>query len=500
MSSQGKESSQHHRPAPDRAVLSFDLGQNIGSARWFRELTLLVLGLAAVAGLAFFRPELSDLENAGMAEEIPSENKMPAGPRSPQGPDAPSALPFVVTSPPVQADSFGPPLEKRAPAGIRPAAENEKNLTLKRGDTLMAAMVRAGADRKDAYHAIEALSDHVNLRKIQVGQPIKLTFNASEAGGNGPALSSLILQTAFDQKVISARAENGGFSAHGEDIAILPLLMYGQGEITDSLFLSARRAGLPPQAIIELIRIFSFDVDFQREIRRGDSFEILFERRISSETGAVENGNVLYASLTLRGRRLQLYRHMPDDDNRADYFDPEGQSARKALMKTPIDGARLTSSYGMRKHPVLGYNRMHRGSDFRAPTGTPIMAAGDGVVERASRYGAYGNYVSIRHNGTYKTAYAHLSRYAKGVKKGARVKQGQIIGYSGATGRVTAAHLHYEVLVDGAQVNPMTLNLPTGRKLDDQALAAFDRTRESIAADLALLRQSNGTIATIAAP
>ena len=190
-------------------------------------------------------------------------------------------------------------------------------------------------------------------------------------------------------------------------------------------------------------------------------------------------GDIVYAAMTLSGKRMELYRFTPKSGN-TDYLDPKGDSVRKTLMRTPIDGARLSSGYGMRKHPILGYTKMHRGVDFAAPRGTPIYAAGDGTVEVAGRKGAYGKYVRIRHNSTYKTAYAHMSRYGKGIKKGKRVKQGQIIGYVGSTGRSTGPHLHYEILVNGRQINPRRVKLPSGEKLKGQDLEAFAQARAEI--------------------
>ena len=248
--------------------------------------------------------------------------------------------------------------------------------------------------------------------------------------------------------------------------------------------MAAQDAGLPIPLIMELIRVYSWDVDFQREIQRGDQFEVLYDRYVDGEAprsaNAVKVGNILYASLTLSGKELRLFRHRMAD-GRVDYFDPKGASVRKALLRTPIDGARLSSRYGKRRHPVLGYTKMHRGVDFAAPRGTPIMAAGNGVVEVAGRNGAYGKYVRIRHNGRYKTAYGHLTRYGRGVRKGKRVTQGQIIGYVGSTGRSTGPHLHYEVLAGKHRVNPLSIKLPTGTKLKGKQLVAFKSAMQDVA-------------------
>lgn len=231
--------------------------------------------------------------------------------------------------------------------------------------------------------------------------------------------------------------------------------------------------------MIELIRTFSFDVDFQREIQKNDGFEVLYETFTDINGQQARTGEVLYAGLILGGKRIELHRFTPES-GRTDYFSPDGQSVRKTLMRTPIDGARISSGFGRRKHPVLGYTKMHRGTDFAAARGTPVYAAGDGVIERASRNGAFGNYVRIRHNSTYKTAYAHLNGYAKGMRSGTRVKQGQVIAYVGTTGRSTGPHLHYEVHVNGKQVNPRQIKMPSGERLKGKDLEAFAGARRDL--------------------
>ncbi|MBT7581548.1 MAG: peptidoglycan DD-metalloendopeptidase family protein, partial [Kordiimonadaceae bacterium] len=329
-----------------------------------------------------------------------------------------------------------------------------KEIYIKNGQGLMDALLDDGADRRDAFNAIASLSDLVNVRKIQVGQ--KLTTEYTPDGN----LNRIEMQKDFDHLIVVDRKAEGYVSAE-EELPSQIITRHASGIIDDSLFLAAQRQGLPQIVIVDLIRIFSFDVDFQREIRKGDQFEVFYERKLSEDGRRVQEGNILYAKLNLSGKDINLYRYTPEASGFADYFHEDGQSSKKALMKTPIEGARLSSYYGNRKHPVLGYNRMHKGVDFSAPTGTPIMAAGDGVIERSSWYGSFGNYVRIRHNGTYKTIYAHMSKYGRGIKKGVRVRQGQIIGYVGATGRVTGRHLHYEVFMNDKQVNPLSLKIPS---------------------------------------
>jgi murein DD-endopeptidase MepM/ murein hydrolase activator NlpD len=228
-----------------------------------------------------------------------------------------------------------------------------------------------------------------------------------------------------------------------------------------------------------MVRALSYDVDFQRDIHRNDRFEVVFESYLDEDGEAVKTGELLFAGLRVQGRLIELYRFAPNGGGN-DFFTPKGQSARKALLRTPVDGARISSAFGIRKHPILGYSKLHRGVDFAAPSGTPIYAAGDGTVERAGRFGSYGRYVRIKHSSLYGTAYAHLSRIAKGIQAGAKVKQGQIIGTVGSTGRSTGPHLHYEVLVNGKQVDPRKVKVAEGDHLTGADLKSFRAVRNAI--------------------
>jgi len=355
-------------------------------------------------------------------------------------------------------------------------------LTLGRGDTLMNLLVSAGVERRQAYLAIEALSKSLNPRKIPIGQVLEITMEKGLFQRDAPArLTALRLPLEFGSELTVSTTPEGSFSSALNALPTTELRMYAEGVIDDSLYLAALEQGVPLGVVSDLIRLFSFDVDFQREIWSGDRFAVYYERRLTADGAAENTGNILAASLILRGKPLTFYRYQ-GADGKAEYYTADGKSARKMLMKTPIDGARLTSRYGSRKHPVLGYTRMHQGVDFGANTGTPIMAAGDGVVEKASPWGSYGNYLRIRHNGTYKTAYAHMSGYARGIKAGVRVKQGQLIGYVGATGRVTGAHLHYEILVNDKQINPLTLKMPKGEDLKTAEINIFSTVVEGFEA------------------
>ena len=256
--------------------------------------------------------------------------------------------------------------------------------------------------------------------------------------------------------------------------------------IKNNLYNSAINVEIEPNIIVEFARIFGFEVDFQRDIRKGDWFEIYYEKFEDDNGRVKDTGKIIYASMFVNGEEINLYNFNYKNDE--EYYDIKGKSITKSLMKTPINGARLSSSFGMRKHPILGYNKMHRGTDFAAPSGTPIMASGSGTVTRARWCGGGGNCVKIKHNSTYETVYAHMKSFAKGVREGKKVKQGQIIGYVGSTGLSTGPHLHYEVIVNGKKVNSQRLKLPSGKILKGESRKEFELKRIKIDLRLSELR------------
>tara|TARA_B100000401_G_C52777394_1_gene706407 strand:- start:141 stop:1448 length:1308 start_codon:yes stop_codon:yes gene_type:complete len=256
--------------------------------------------------------------------------------------------------------------------------------------------------------------------------------------------------------------------------------VYSENFIKNSLYKSAIEKNIDPNIIVQFAQIYGFEVDFQRDIRKNDSFQIVFEKFTNEENKTVDFGNILYANLILQGKPLELYYFKSEKDKINDHFESNGQSIKKTLMKTPINGARLSSPFGNRKHPILGYTKLHTGTDFAAPTGTPIMASGSGKILKAGWCGGGGNCVKIRHNSTYSTVYAHMSKFARGIKKGVRVKQGQIIGYVGSTGMSTGPHLHYEVIQNGKKINSQTLKLPSGKKLEGDTREKFELERIKI--------------------
>jgi murein DD-endopeptidase MepM/ murein hydrolase activator NlpD len=348
-----------------------------------------------------------------------------------------------------------------------------EQVTVERGDTLSNILDRARIDAAQAHAVVQSLRGVYDPRRLKVGQELAITAAAAPDGGAARDLMGLALDLDFDHQLRITRGPDGSYSADKVERPQRRELVRRAGSIDDSLFLSADRADVPRGITIDLIRLFSWDVDFQRDIRAGDGFEALFEEVSLEEGGAVRGGDLLYAGLDLSGETLDAFRFEPQDGE-IEYFDRTGRSLRKFLLRTPVDGARLSSTFGMRRHPILGYGLMHKGIDFAAPSGTPIYAAGSGRVVTAGRNGGYGNYIRVRHSGEYSTAYAHLSRFAKGVKAGQRVRQGQVIGYVGTTGRSTGPHLHYEVLRNDQQVNPLQIKQPPTTQLAGADLERFN--------------------------
>ena len=266
--------------------------------------------------------------------------------------------------------------------------------------------------------------------------------------------------------------EKDNFSNEILSIKLYKKIIYSENIILQSLYKAASDENIPANIIIEFARIYGFQVDFQRDIRKKDKFQIMYEIYLNEKKEAVETGDILFSNLELSGQDNSLYYF--DKEGSKGHYDKNGKSIKKALMKTPINGARLSSPFGMRKHPIDGFNKMHRGTDFAAPEGTPIMASGDGVVTKAGWCGGGGNCVKIKHNSTYQTIYAHMSKFARGIKAGVRVKQGQTIGYVGSTGKSTGPHLHYEVIVNGKKVNSQKLKLPSGKILKGKERKEFE--------------------------
>ncbi len=399
------------------------------------------------------------------------------------------------------ATAAAPALHKTAHSAVQPlavalsldiAAEvRAQTVRLDRGETLVEALARAGVAAIDRNAAVVALGRRENLRRLRAGQTFALTTTEPNrtvfeevSAHEAPPVRLLTLGYRPDEEnQIEVRRVATDFEVDKSEIELTTVHKAVRGTIEGSLYRSAKREGLPDKAIIELANMFAYDVDFQRDIMGGDHFEAVVEMRYDDAGDFVSVGDIVFGRLKWRGASKDkgYYRFAASDGGRkADYFDAAGRSAKRLLMKTPIDGARLSSGFGARKHPILGYRKAHKGVDFAAPRGTPIYAAGDGVVERANRFGSFGNYIRIRHANGYKTAYAHLKGFKSGMRNGVRVEQGDVIGYVGTTGRSTGPHLHYEVHLNGKAVNPQRIKVATGRSLTGGALEKFKNARTKI--------------------
>ncbi len=362
--------------------------------------------------------------------------------------------------------------EEKIVEKVNDLIEEEKfsyqDINVSKGDNFAKILKKGGLRGRDIDNLIINGGDVYDFSKIYQGDIIKI-FSKYDDNKNLNNFELIYRFSKIEELFISFLEDK--FIYEIKKIPITSEKIFVSGVIETSLYKAMKDKGLSEIIINEIIRIYSFDVDFQRDIYAGDNFEIYFTREKNEKNETVSIKDPEYLMLSSRGTELPYYLYSTEEFN--EYFDENGKGMTKSLMKTPINGARLSSSYGMRKHPILGYNKMHKGVDFAAPTGTPIFAAGNGIVEYVGRNGGYGKYIRIRHDGTYKTAYAHLNSYKKGIGNGVRVKQGDIIGYVGSTGRSTGPHLHYEIIVNGQQINPATLKLPSGRKLNEQQLIDF---------------------------
>ncbi len=336
------------------------------------------------------------------------------------------------------------------------------------GETFDKILENYSINKKEINKIKNSLKKKINLNKLNTKQII--IFNLDKTNDKIVEFSFQISNT---QKVLLKRnIEKDNFKEEIVSIKLNKKIVYKENLILQSLFKSATDENIPANIIIEFARIYGFQVDFQRDIRKRDKFQIMYEIFLNDKNEIIETGIILFANLKLSGQDNGLYYF--DKEGSEGHYDTNGKSVKKALMKTPINGARLSSPFGMRKHPIDGYNKMHKGTDFAAPKGTPIMASGDGIVKKAGWCGGGGNCVKIKHNSTYQTVYAHMSKFARGIKSGIRVKQGQIIGYVGSTGKSTGPHLHYEVIVNGKKVNSQKLKLPSGKILKGNERKLFE--------------------------
>ena len=377
-----------------------------------------------------------------------------------------------------------------AEAGPRQA---ERRVVVRRGDTLLDILARVGISGSEAHEAITSVRDVFDPRRLRPGQAVELAVDSQGVDGE-PRLAALSMNVDVGNDLRLTRDESGGFLAETIERELQRSRVFAGGRIDGSLFASGRQLGLPADALAQLVKVFSWDVDFQRDLQPMDQFEAVVERTTDEAGNPAGPSRLVYAALKLGDKLLAAYRYERADGS-SEYYDATGRPLKKWLLRTPVDGARLSSTFGPRRHPILGYARMHKGIDFAAPAGTPIFAAGDGRIEFLGVNRGYGNYVRIAHNAQYSTAYAHMSRFAAGLGNGDRVRQGQVIGYVGSSGLSTGPHLHYEMFRAGTQINPLSVKTVDQARLAGKDLKRFD----ILMADIEALRRTSGKAGAVVA-
>ena len=370
-------------------------------------------------------------------------------------------------------------LQKQAQARLHPVAPTAISMIIKvaPGETLEAAVRRTGVGKDEAQQAVAMLAKAFDTVNIKAGLAFEARI-AKPLGQQGQAkLMDLSLRVGPATAVSLSRALDGALQLHKLDEKIVDQTVVAAGRMEGSLYASTQKAGVSPELTAQVAKLFQHKLDFSRDIQPGDRFSMVFDRKVTPSGRTVANGDLLFAEIQAKGGATKLYRFTPPGSKEAQFFDEFGKNIRSLLLRTPLDTIRVTSSFGMREHPILGYTRMHMGIDFGAPTGTPVYAAGDGVVEKAAWTNGYGRWLQIKHAGGLETGYGHLSRWA--VKQGEHVHQGQVVAYVGSTGMSTGPHLHYEIMVGGQKVNPSKFKAPPSVALAGKELAAFtaEKTR-----------------------
>ena len=358
---------------------------------------------------------------------------------------------------------------------------------LQEGETFTGALKQADLQDDEINDVVNIISKKIDLRKLNVGTLIE-TYTKSI--NDKKIINEIIVYPDIEKKIYVKKVNNKFVAGEDKKKLFSKLKLY-EVEIHNSIYESLKKIDTPDEIIMEFVQLYSFDIDFQRDIRKGNKIKIFFEIYTDSQNNYIKSGNINFSEIILNDESYELYRFQSEGDEFVEYFDSDGKSATKALMKTPINGARLSSGFGMRKHPILGYNKKHQVFDFAAPIGTPIMAAGTGHIEFVGNNGGARKYIRIKHLNGYKTSYSHLSKYASGIQKNIKVRQGQVIGYVGNTGLSTGPHLHYEVIFNGKRINPMKMKLPSGKQLKDKNLKIFLAEKDRINAEVFELNSMN---------
>ena len=345
------------------------------------------------------------------------------------------------------------------------------NYEIKKGDTIQKILKKLKVQNNDIQNTINQYKKYGSPNKLLVGNKIDIIVEKNFST-NKNTLVKFSVPITKSTTIAITKNEDNKIISNKIITKLYKRKILSENIIKKNLYSSAMEVNINPDTIIEFARIFGFEIDFQRDVRKNDYFKIVYEKYFDENGEFIKSGSILFTHMSVNGRKITLYKF--GNDKSYGYFDVNGKSVEKALMKTPINGARLSSPFGMRKHPILGYNKKHLGTDFAAPMGTPIMASGSGTITRAKWCGGGGNCIKIKHNSTYETVYAHMKSFAAGMKVGKKVRQGQIIGYVGSTGMSTGPHLHYEVIVNGKKVNSQTLKLPSGKVLKDEERKQFE--------------------------
>ncbi|AIL65034.1 Glycyl-glycine endopeptidase ALE-1 precursor [Rickettsiales bacterium Ac37b] len=373
------------------------------------------------------------------------------------------------------------------------------SVSIQKGDTLASLLRSNNVSVSETTQIIQSLQTVYNLKKLSVGQSLNLYYNYIEQDSIDaeplPVLQSLRIKTDYNKEIEVYRT-NTGFAVQEIVIPLTKHLTRVRGIINNSFIATALSLGIPANALSELTKSYSYDIDFQRDIQKGNELEVIFEKYYDDKGNYSHDGNIIYSSLILHDKKLDLYKYT-NSAGITDFYTANGNNIKRDLLKTPLNVIKISSGFGIRRHPILGYTKMHKGVDFAAPIGTPIFAAGNGIIEEIGRKGAYGNYVRIRHSNGYATAYAHASSFAKNLRKGSQVKQGEVIAYVGATGRATGPHLHYEVLYNNQHINPLKLKLVYSTKLDNKDLSKFMKFKQKLDRFILSIPDQGQVIATL---
>ncbi|MGE3770240.1 MAG: peptidoglycan DD-metalloendopeptidase family protein [Bdellovibrionales bacterium] len=387
-----------------------------------------------------------------------------------------SATPMAMAMVTLTEDTAERPAMSTAPV------MEEKTLALTAGQTLGGLLQSLDIVTGEANSIAAELRRVFDIRRLKAGQKFNMVL---QRDGEKNQLVSMNFSASSTKEIKLERQNDGSYDAVAAVIPTSLKRLATTGTISGSLYQSASAAGLPQNVMTDVMKMFAHAVDFQRDIHPGDKFQVMYDQKVTARGDNIGDGQVIFATIETGGKSVRMYRY-EYEKGQFDYFDESGKTAKRGLLRTPVDGARITSRFGMRNHPLLGYSKMHAGIDFGASAGTPIYAAGDGTITKLGWNGSYGKYVQIRHNGNISTAYAHASGFPRSLKVGDKVKQGQVIAYVGSTGRSTGPHLHYEIHVNGRKVNPMTVNIPTGRSLNKTEMATFKRWQDQIQSEFNL--------------